>query len=233
MTERRSFPWRQMALGAALGAALAWRFMRGGSPSSAGVPFLERMTHAGYPPPMLLSLLLWVGIGLYWEISARGAGENRSAESRGSRLLHLSLVSAGQLLVLVPIPGLRARFLPPAAAVVGAGLALEVLSVAFMVWSRRTLGRNWSGTVAEKVGHELVRTGPYRWLRHPIYTGMLGLACGTALVSGEVRALLGIVVMTVAFVRKIRLEERLMGDLFQGEYEDYRKSTWGLIPWVG
>jgi protein-S-isoprenylcysteine O-methyltransferase Ste14 len=61
---------------------------------------------------------------------------------------------------------------------------------------------------------------------------MLGMFAGTALVSGDVHAFLGAAVMAVAYVRKIRLEERNLSDLFGSRYEEYRRTTRALIPWV-
>ncbi len=98
--------------------------------------------------------------------------------------------------------------------------------------ARRTLGRNWSGAITEKTDHELIRSGPYRLVRHPIYTAIIGMFLGTALVSGDVHAFLGTVVMAAAYARKIRLEERNLAAVFGPRYDDYRRTTRALIPWV-
>ena len=195
--------------------------------------FMARAGAAGYTPAVLISLLLWFGLGIYWEIAARGAGATRSSEPRVSRLVHLTLVTIGQLLILIPIPGpLRTRFLPQALPLVVAGLAIEAAAVVFSISARRALVRNWSGAVTTKVDHELVRTGPYRLVRHPIYSGMYALSLGTALAVGEVRTLAGIAVLVVAFWRKILKEERLLAGLFGPAWQDYRRSTRAVIPWV-
>src|SRR5262249_36967336 len=160
------------------------------------------------------------------EASARAVSEEKTTEARGSRLLHLTLVALGQGLLLVPLPGtLGARLFPPSAPVVAVGLALELASVLFSIWARRALGRHWSGAITTKVDHELVRTGPYRWVRHPIYSGMFGLSLGTLLVAGEWRALVGMALLIVAFGRKIRLEERHLRTVFGAAYDEYRRST--------
>lgn len=80
------------------------------------------------------------------------------------------------------------------------------------------------------VGQELVRSGPYRLVRHPIYTAMLGLYAGTALVSGELHALLALGIVVAAYVRKTSLEERTLGELFGTDYQAYRRDTWALLP---
>jgi len=75
-----------------------------------------------------------------------------------------------------------------------------------------------------------VRTGPYRWVRHPIYSGVYGLSLGTLLAAGEVRALLGMALLGFAFWRKIRLEERHLGTIFGAAYDEYRRSTGAVFP---
>src|SRR5262249_4838330 len=110
------------------------------------------------------------------------------------------------------------------------GLALQSCAVILAVWARRHLGRNWSGAIAIKAAHQLVRTGPYRWGRHPIYTGMLGMFLGTALVSADLHALLALAIMVLAYRRKIRLEEQRLHEVFGADYDGYRRDSWSLIP---
>lgn len=228
--------WLRRLLIAALVGAVIGKWLARGAPAptvhNAG-EFLVRAGASGYTPAVLISLVLWLGLGIYWEVAARGAGATHSAEPRASRLFHLTLVSIGQALILFPFPGpLRTRFLPEALPLVIVGLVIEAASVAFSIRARTTLGRNWSGAVTTKVDHELVRSGPYRLVRHPIYSGMFALSLGTALAVGEVRTLLGIAFLVVAFWRKIRQEERLLGGLFGPAWEDYRRTTRAVIPWL-
>lgn len=96
--------------------------------------------------------------------------------------------------------------------------------------ARQHLGRNWSGAITKKVDHQLIRTGPYKVLRHPIYSGMPGMFFGTAFVSGELHGLLGLLIISIAYLRKIRLEEQHLRGTFGIEYEDYQKKSWALIP---
>jgi len=133
-------------------------------------------------------------------------------------------------LVFWQAPGLGGRWLPAAAYVVAIGLAVQVGAALFAVWARRNLGRNWSGEITAKVDHQLIRTGPYRIVRHPIYSGMLGMFLGAAVVSGELHGLLAVVIIAIAYWRKIRLEERHLSAVFGAAYDDYRKESWALIP---
>jgi protein-S-isoprenylcysteine O-methyltransferase Ste14 len=112
------------------------------------------------------------------------------------------------------------------------GLALTLFGLGFAVWARRTLGRHWSGEVTAKVDHELIRTGPYRLVRHPIYTGAILMYVGPALISGRLQGVLALVVVGLAYARKIGMEERNLHALFGPAWEEYRRETKALIPWL-
>jgi Isoprenylcysteine carboxyl methyltransferase (ICMT) family len=139
----------------------------------------------GLPARILVSAGIWALFGVYWSLAARGAAAPQQAESRGSRWAHLGLTNVAQLVLLLPIPGLRWRFLPLTTPVVVAGFAVQIAGLLLAVWARQTLGRFWSGAIATSTDHQLIRGGPYRLVRHPIYTALLGMYLGTALISGE------------------------------------------------
>jgi protein-S-isoprenylcysteine O-methyltransferase Ste14 len=174
---------------------------------------------------------LWVAFGLYWEIAAKDAAKAKSSESRSSRGVHVVLVNIAQILVLFPIVGLG-RFLPGSRLTMIAGLLVQFAGTALAVWARIHLGRNWSGAIAIKEEHQLIQSGPYRRLRHPIYTGLLAMYIGAAIVTGEWLAVIGVAIVVVAYWRKIRLEEAAVGMAFGPAYEAYRRETWALIPGV-
>lgn len=179
---------------------------------------------------MLVSGAVWLVFFIYWAVAATKAAPTKSAESSASRAVHTRLLYGSMLLLFAPVPGLRLRFLPLTNVVVGTGLAIQLLSLALALWARRHLGRNWGAALRVAVGQELVRSGPYRKVRHPIYTAMMGLYAGTALVSGELRALLAFVIVVAAYARKISLEERTLGEFFGPDYQTYRRDTWALLP---
>ena len=180
--------------------------------------------------PMWVAALAWIAFSVYWTVESKKVSEAKSSESASSRRLHLILVNAGEYLLFLPLPGLRQRFVPDTAAWIAAGLAMLAASIALAVWARRHLGRYWSGRIETKVDHELVRTGPYRKLRHPIYTALLGMCAGTALVSGQVHALVGTALVMIAYRRKVPMEEANLRRAFGDRYLDYRRATWGAIP---
>jgi protein-S-isoprenylcysteine O-methyltransferase Ste14 len=112
------------------------------------------------------------------------------------------------------------------------GVALVAFGLLFTVWARVVLGGNWSGSVTLKQHHEIVRTGPYRWIRHPIYTGLVLAFIGSAVARGEWRGVLAVAIVIAALWRKWRLEERWLMESFGTAYADYRKTTWALIPFI-
>jgi protein-S-isoprenylcysteine O-methyltransferase Ste14 len=185
-----------------------------------------------HDPPMLAAMVLWCVFSIYWEIEAKNSSPAAVSESRPSRWLHLLLINAGQLLLFFEVRGLGRRYLPASTILVATGLAMLAMGVLLAVWARRCLGRNWSGEITIKVEHQLVRNGPYRVLRHPIYTALLSMYAGTALVSGELHALIGLVLAVLAYLRKVRKEEANLMKAFGTDYSDYRGGTWALIPWL-
>lgn len=180
--------------------------------------------------PFLASFAPWVIFSIYWEIEAKNSAPAIKSESRFSRGIHVVLTNVALLLMIVPIRGLNQRFLPDLLIIKLAGLAVECAGLALAIWARRVLGRNWSGEITIKVDHELVRTGPYGVVRHPIYTALLAMYAGTAIVSGQLHALLGLAVGIIAYLRKTHMEEANLVTAFGEKYSAYREDTWALIP---
>jgi protein-S-isoprenylcysteine O-methyltransferase Ste14 len=180
--------------------------------------------------PVSAAAILWLVFISYWSAAARTAAPAQSSESAASRRVHVRLMNGAFLLLFVPL--LRQRFVPDTLALTLLGLALQVAAGSLGVWARRHLGRNWSGAITVAQDHQLVRTGPYRRLRHPIYTAMIGMFVGSALAIGEWHSLLGVALIAVAYARKIPLEERSLRTVFDAEYDEYRRSTWAVVPGV-
>jgi protein-S-isoprenylcysteine O-methyltransferase Ste14 len=111
------------------------------------------------------------------------------------------------------------------------GLVILVVSTCFTVWARVRLGRMWSAspnTLQE--GHELRTDGPYAVTRHPIYTGLLGMLAGTALLDGFGGALVLLAVGAAVVATRVPIEERLMSETFPDEYARYRRRVPALLP---
>lgn len=182
----------------------------------------------------LLIGFVWIAWLLYWWLASLRTKTTKRSEPLTSRLSHvIPLMIGGILIGTENVPSwawLSIRLLPRGIAQYWIGATLLLLGLGFTVWARRHLATNWSAAVTVKHDHELVRTGPYRWVRHPIYTGLLVALFGSAVARGEMRGLLGIAIVTGALVRKLQLEERLMREAFQDEYARYSAEVPALIP---
>jgi protein-S-isoprenylcysteine O-methyltransferase Ste14 len=115
-------------------------------------------------------------------------------------------------------------------AVAIAGLCLTIAGLAFSAWARDVLGRNWSGRVIIQDHHQLVTIGPYAYVRHPLYTGILAAMTGTMLIAGDLGALLGFIFSVAFFLLKAQREERILEAEFGSVYANYRQHTGGLLP---
>lgn len=124
------------------------------------------------------------------------------------------------------------RFVPNQPVYLWIGLLMTIAGVAFAIWARVTLGRNWSGTVTVKQNHELIRTGPYALVRHPIYTGITFAVAGSVIFGGDIGSLLVIPAIFSALIPKMMIEERFMTEQFGSEYTDYRQRTKALVPFL-
>lgn len=182
--------------------------------------------------------VLWLCFGLYWLWGWRQVKSARRSEPALPRLLKYWLPLAIAVLLLAGSDEwyagswLGQHLLPPSLLIALAGTALTALGVAFACWARYVLGRNWSSVVQVKQDHELIQRGPYAYVRHPIYSGLLLAFFGTALAIGEWRGLLSVVIVFASFWFKLRLEERWMRESFGPVYEGYMQRVKALIPGV-
>ncbi len=188
------------------------------------------------PPHDLLILALWVLWAIYWGIAAIGTKAVLWREGWRSRLFYMAPVAVGIVLVssrrLMPA-WLGAPLIAPAApGLYGAGVTLALCGFAIAIWARRRLGGNWSGLVTLKRDHELVRSGPYRFVRHPIYTGLLLAVIGTELAANQRRGIAIVALILFGITRKIRIEERLMDETFGAQYAAYRAEVRALVPGI-
>lgn len=223
---------RNVILAAAVGAVVGALLAKGHRPLLA--------TPRSLLSPMGLSLLFWLVLSIYWEIAARNAAATRASESGGSRALHLALINGAMVVAFWPFPGWFdafhawpfPRILPELPLWAPLGVACGAAGLLLAIWARRVLGRNWSGKVTLKVAHELIRSGPYRRIRHPIYTGAFLMYLGTALISGRLQGPLALAMVAIAYARKIRQEETLLRGEFGAAYEEYTRESWALFPGV-
>ena len=179
--------------------------------------------------------VVWIAFLVYWQIRAAGAKATQRLEPAASRIVR-ALVFLIAIVLLsttrIPLPWLyrplwRAGLWP-----FWLGAVLTVGGLLFAVWAREHLGRNWSRSVSIKQDHELITTGPYAVVRHPIYTGILAGFLGLAIAISQVRGFVVFVLIFLVFWVKFRMEEQWMRSQFGGTYATYVRRTAALVPYL-
>jgi protein-S-isoprenylcysteine O-methyltransferase Ste14 len=178
---------------------------------------------------------MWIGYLVYWWAVSRNVKTTERQEALLSRLERLVLMVLAFALLWfprVPIPFLNDRFIPSGDWCFWAGAAVSVCGFLFSLWGRVHLGKNWSQAVTLKEDHEMITSGPYAWVRHPIYTGLLLAFAGTALARGEWRGILAVALVFIGLWRKLRLEEKWLQAQFGEPYRTYSRRVSALVPFV-
>jgi protein-S-isoprenylcysteine O-methyltransferase Ste14 len=173
--------------------------------------------------------LVWLAA---WWLASFNTKRTIARQPTGSRFGYAPLQWVGAAMLVHPVR-LGGLFLPvvsPGPVASWAAVAVVVAGMGFAVWARVHLGRNWSAVVTLKDEHALIRSGPYGITRHPIYTGIILALIATAVVRGTPGDYLGVALLTVGFVLKIRQEERLMDAHFGAAYAGYRGQVPMLVP---
>ncbi|HEY2018140.1 MAG TPA: isoprenylcysteine carboxylmethyltransferase family protein, partial [Bryobacteraceae bacterium] len=132
--------------------------------------------------------VVWIAYLVYWQIAAAGAKATQRIEAVPSRIFRSVLFLTGVLLLCwpgIPLPWLYRHFLPESAWTFYVGAALTLTGLLFSIWARVILGANWSRSVTIKQNHELITAGPYSFVRHPIYTGLLTAFLGSAIATTQ------------------------------------------------
>jgi protein-S-isoprenylcysteine O-methyltransferase Ste14 len=176
----------------------------------------------------------WIIFLAYWLVSAFRVKAIAEMQNPASAAAHRIPVGLGWFLMAYP------KFSPPmndalttrTDLTMAIGAAICVFGLFITIWARRTLAGNWSNDVTFKQNHELIKTGPYRFVRHPIYTGLLLMCLGTAVEIGRVRFWLALPLWFIGFWIKLKQEEKLMLRHFPDEYPVYRKQVKALVPFV-
>lgn len=181
------------------------------------------------PISIWLIYTLWAVLVGYLTVSAIGVKRETEGHLGQSFGLMFAIIAA---FLLPHLPIFRfVNFAPVSPFLSGIGVILCSAGMIFLVWARQKLGRNWSQTVSAKEGQELVTSGPYRYVRHPMYAGGLLACAGSAMAAGGAFIFLMILLGTL-FIWRVGAEDKLMTQLFPNEYPDYMKRTKALIPLV-
>ncbi len=182
-----------------------------------------------------LYLDAWLVALVVWIIAALFVKRAERSEPLGSRLIQLGWAVVATVLLSfrrLPWAPLNVRVIPRSFVLGNLGLLMTVGGIAFAIWARFYIGRNWSGRVTIKKDHELIRSGPYAIVRHPIYAGFLVALAGTTIAIGEIRAVLALAIIAIGLHFKARTEEKFMREQFGEEYARYERAVKSLIPGV-
>jgi len=175
----------------------------------------------------------WIVFIVYWIIGAVKTRANRETESFTSRFAVLLLEGVGYVLIFSGSTGigfLGTRFIPHTMAGAILGVVLVWSGVALAIWARYHLAEYWSARVTIKEDHQLIRTGPYTYLRHPIYSGLVLATIGSALVIDEWRCILGTCLVLVGYCFKAKIQEAMLSQHFGEAAREHQKDTGFLIP---
>ncbi len=179
--------------------------------------------------------VVWIAFLVYWRIKARGTKTAQRIEPAASRILRALAFVVVIILLLttrIPLRWLYLQLWPSGLWPFWTGAAVTVAGLLFAVWARQHLAGNWSSEVTVKQDHELIATGPYAVVRHPIYTGILAGFLGSAIALSQVRGLIGFVLIFLVLWRKLRMEEKWMRSEFGETYDTYAHRTAALVPYL-
>ncbi len=175
----------------------------------------------------------WTIWAVWWLAMAFFSKSTKRRESSAQRIEHLVPALLGFALVFREGFGgawLARPIISANPVLLRLCLIVTIFGLLFAVWARLILGSNWSGTVTIKTNHQLVRRGPYRWIRHPIYTGMLAALLATAVIQGLLSGMIGFAFVLLALYRKARREESFLSQEFGDGFMEHRQHTGMFLP---
>lgn len=180
---------------------------------------------------------LWFAWLVSWTVAMLWSNRNEKRDALVAELFFRVLFYIGLILLLAFPPGSHSygqmQLWHFGDLVNWVLIAPTAAGLLFTWWARIHLGRLWSDRVVKKAGHHVVDTGPYRLVRHPIYSGLISAAFTTAIQKGTPFALLGVAMVTLAFCIKARREERfLRAELGDNTYDAYARKTAMLVPFL-
>ena len=177
----------------------------------------------------------WSVFFIVWLLAALFTKRTVYHQGAPQRLRYMIPVLLGWYLVFRGYrfrPPFNIHLIPQTDAILVAAAILCLCGLGFCLWSRAVLGRNWSGTVTLKENHELIVRGPYRLVRHPIYTGLLAMLLATWMEQSHIAGMIGFVLVFISFWIKLSGEEELMVNQFPDQYAAYRERVKRIIPFV-
>ena len=176
----------------------------------------------------LVFAVAWAAFWLYWILAAFST---KRGHISWSRELRIRVVIVAVAILFVRLGAFRRYAVDTDPWRAGIGLALFALGLGFAIWARVQIGRNWGTPMTQKDEPELVTSGPYRLVRHPIYSGILVAGIGTAVALSWL-GLTAVVLAGIYFLYSATVEERYLAERFPDSYPPYKRSTKMLVPFV-
>jgi protein-S-isoprenylcysteine O-methyltransferase Ste14 len=181
--------------------------------------------------------IIWILLALFWILSGINNKQSLHKESFFKRVFLYWLPILLSILLLGPGNWfghslIRENFVEHTNLVGRIGLSISFVGLLISCWSRYLLGKNWSLSVQKKEKHELIKSGPYSILRHPIYTGILLIFIGNTLIVGDYRGIIAVLIVFLSFWFKLKKEEKWLTELFGEKYIQYKKNTKAMIPYL-
>ena len=199
-------------------------------PNSVGVPGV--ITHvAGWVTMLAIELVLavgWAAFWLYWLVAAFSMKRSRVSWSRELRIRAVIVV---MVIVLIRLGAFRGHGINTTPWRAGLGLLLFAAGLGFAIWARVHIGRNWGSPMTQKDEPEVVTSGPYQLVRHPIYSGILIAGVGTAMALSW-QWLIAVALAGVYFLYSAAVEERYLAEQLPDIYPEYKRSTKMLLPFI-
>jgi protein-S-isoprenylcysteine O-methyltransferase Ste14 len=175
----------------------------------------------------------WIVFVIYWIVGALKTRATRERESAASRIAILLIEVTGYGLIFSPSAGigfLGTRFIPRTMVSAIVGVVLTWSGIGLAIWARYHLAEYWSARITIKEDHQLIRTGPYAHLRHPIYSGLVLATIGSTVVIDEWRCVFGVCLVLTGYCLKARKEETMLSQQFGDAFREHQKHTGFLIP---
>ncbi|MGZ3195630.1 MAG: methyltransferase family protein [Croceibacterium sp.] len=182
-----------------------------------------------FPFYVQVAAFLWLGWLVSWQVAALWRDKPTVQAPRGDYRLHFVMISLGLILMYGVIPKRQPLLWHVGPALGWSMIALTAAGIAFAWWARIALGKLWSSGIERMAEHRVVETGPYAFVRHPIYTGLIAGAVAMAALQAKPWAIVGAALFSLGFVLKARVEERFL-ERELGGYDDYRRRVSMIVP---